>query len=132
MRQRPLEDTRVALRLLGADATSELRTGCPPVVVQASGLRGGSVRVAGTQPRSVLSLALQELTQDSPMFFVHRREADARSLKELVGPLVAHFADGPERFDFAGQLDLEPDLPLRNSFPAVEPAEIEAAVADVQ
>ncbi|MBM3495124.1 MAG: 3-phosphoshikimate 1-carboxyvinyltransferase [Armatimonadetes bacterium] len=43
MRQRPIEPLLHALRQIGADARSERGTGCPPLVVQASGLQGGHV-----------------------------------------------------------------------------------------
>jgi 3-phosphoshikimate 1-carboxyvinyltransferase len=47
MRQRPIAPLLAALNDLGADARSEADTGCPPVVVQAAGLRGGQARMAG-------------------------------------------------------------------------------------
>src|SRR5262249_38811613 len=40
MRQGPVADLLQALAGLGADARGELGTGCPPVIVQASGLDG--------------------------------------------------------------------------------------------
>ncbi len=55
MRQRPIEDLLVALRQLGADVASELKTGCPPVVVRAKGLRGGRATVAGNISSQFLS-----------------------------------------------------------------------------
>jgi 3-phosphoshikimate 1-carboxyvinyltransferase len=58
MRERPIEELLAALRSLGAGATSELGTGCPPVVVRASGLRGGSVRVASGESSQFLSALL--------------------------------------------------------------------------
>lgn len=47
MRERPIEPLLAALRQLGAGAISEAGTGCPPVVVQASGLPGGRARIRG-------------------------------------------------------------------------------------
>ena len=47
MRQRPIAPLLAALADLGADARGEAETGCPPVVVQAAGLRGGETRMAG-------------------------------------------------------------------------------------
>jgi 3-phosphoshikimate 1-carboxyvinyltransferase len=47
MRLRPIAPLIAALNELGADARSEAGTGCPPVVVQAAGLRGGQTRMAG-------------------------------------------------------------------------------------
>lgn len=49
MRQRPIEPLLQALRDLGADAVSELGTGCPPVRVRANGLPGGRTTLAGDE-----------------------------------------------------------------------------------
>ena len=58
MRERPIEDLLEALAQLGGDARSELGTGCPPVVVEASGLRGGTCRVRGNISSQYLSALL--------------------------------------------------------------------------
>src|SRR4249919_3758124 len=42
MRQRPIGDLLDALRQLGANAASENGDGCPPVIVHANGLPGGT------------------------------------------------------------------------------------------
>ena len=55
MRERPIEDLLEALRQLGADARSELGNGCPPVIVQARGLPGGTAEIAGTISSQFLS-----------------------------------------------------------------------------
>ena len=55
MRQRPIADLLGALRELGADATDELDTGCPPVIVNAAGLPGGQATVAGDISSQYLS-----------------------------------------------------------------------------
>lgn len=47
MRQRPIAPLLTALHDLGADARGELHAGYPPVVVHASGLRGGQTTMAG-------------------------------------------------------------------------------------
>jgi 3-phosphoshikimate 1-carboxyvinyltransferase len=47
MRLRPAAPLIAALNDLGADARSELDTGCPPIVVQANGLPGGKTCMAG-------------------------------------------------------------------------------------
>src|SRR5690606_17686617 len=47
MRLRPIAPLIEALNELGADARSELDTGCPPIVVQADGLPGGRTSMAG-------------------------------------------------------------------------------------
>jgi len=58
MQERPIGDLLVALRELGADARSETNNDCPPVVVHASGLPGGSAQVAGNISSQYLSALL--------------------------------------------------------------------------
>jgi 3-phosphoshikimate 1-carboxyvinyltransferase len=55
MRERPIEDLLEALRQLGVGADSEGRNGCPPVIIKAGGLCGGSVRVKGDVSSQFLS-----------------------------------------------------------------------------
>ncbi|MAT14350.1 MAG: 3-phosphoshikimate 1-carboxyvinyltransferase [Planctomyces sp.] len=58
MRERPIEDLLVALRQLGVDCQSELGTGCPPVIVDAHGIKGGPVKIAGNMSSQYLSALL--------------------------------------------------------------------------
>jgi len=58
MRKRPISPLLRALNDLGADAVSEEGTGCPPVVVHASGLRGGCTAMAGDQSSQYFSALL--------------------------------------------------------------------------
>jgi 3-phosphoshikimate 1-carboxyvinyltransferase len=55
MRERPIEDLLQALRQLGVRAVSEAGNGCPPVVVESNGLRGGSVMIRGNVSSQFLS-----------------------------------------------------------------------------
>ena len=55
MRQRPIQDLLDALEQLGTKAHSELLSGCPPVVVEAAGLRGGRAEIAGDVSSQFLS-----------------------------------------------------------------------------
>jgi 3-phosphoshikimate 1-carboxyvinyltransferase len=61
MRQRPVADLLQALNGLGAVATSDLGTGCPPVTVQASGLDGGYALIKGDVSSQFLSGLLMAL-----------------------------------------------------------------------
>ena len=61
MRQRPISDLLVALNRLGAVATSDLGTGCPPVTIEASGLAGNDVFVRGDISSQFLSALLMAL-----------------------------------------------------------------------
>jgi 3-phosphoshikimate 1-carboxyvinyltransferase len=61
MRERPVADLLQALNGLGADATSDLGTGCPPITVKASGLDGGFAFVKGDVSSQFLSGLLMAL-----------------------------------------------------------------------
>ena len=80
MRERPIGDLLGALRELGADAVDETGSGCPPVRIEASGLRGGTVHVAGGRSSQYLSALL----------------------------MVAPAADGPVRLEVEGELLSKP------------------------
>jgi len=58
MRQRPIGDLIQALGRLGVYARSQAGTGCPPVLVEARGLPGGRVSVAGDVSSQFLSAIL--------------------------------------------------------------------------
>ena len=55
MRERPIGDLLSALNQLGADARSENSNNCPPVVVKASGLAGGTATIRGDISSQFLS-----------------------------------------------------------------------------
>ncbi|MCA9214718.1 MAG: 3-phosphoshikimate 1-carboxyvinyltransferase [Planctomycetales bacterium] len=55
MRERPIQDLLDALNQLGVDAQSESGTGCPPVLVRASGIPGGDVSMRGDVSSQYLS-----------------------------------------------------------------------------
>ncbi len=58
MRERPIEDLLRALRDLGANVAAENGDGCPPVVVTAGGLPGGSATIRGNISSQFLSALL--------------------------------------------------------------------------
>jgi 3-phosphoshikimate 1-carboxyvinyltransferase len=78
MRQRPVADLLQALNGLGADARSDLGTGCPPVTVKASGLDGGYAFVKGDVSSQFLSGLLMALPYSRDLTTV-----------EVDGPLVS-------------------------------------------
>ncbi|MFC1758413.1 3-phosphoshikimate 1-carboxyvinyltransferase [Planctomycetota bacterium] len=55
MHERPIQDLLDALQQLGVDATSESRSGCPPVIVNADGMPGGDVSMRGDVSSQYLS-----------------------------------------------------------------------------
>jgi 3-phosphoshikimate 1-carboxyvinyltransferase len=58
MRQRPIQPLITALNNLGSSVRSEEGTGCPPVIVDADGLPGGTVSVPGDQSSQYFSALL--------------------------------------------------------------------------
>jgi len=58
MRQRPIADLVTSLRDLGSDVRCELGSDCPPVLLNADGLRGGRAEVAGNTSSQYLSALL--------------------------------------------------------------------------
>jgi 3-phosphoshikimate 1-carboxyvinyltransferase len=61
MRERPVADLLTALNGLGADARSDLGTGCPPLTIRAGGLYGGYAFVKGDVSSQFLSGLLMAL-----------------------------------------------------------------------
>ena len=55
MRERPIEDLLDALEPLGVNAVSENRNGCPPVIIETQGLRGGWTGIMGEVSSQFLS-----------------------------------------------------------------------------
>lgn len=55
MRQRPIQPLIEALNQIGSQVSSIHGTGCPPIRIQASGVRGGSVRIRGDLSSQYLS-----------------------------------------------------------------------------
>ena len=58
MRNRPIRELLDSLNQLGANVTSKEDTGCPPVVINANGLRGGVVRMTGDISSQYISAIL--------------------------------------------------------------------------
>jgi 3-phosphoshikimate 1-carboxyvinyltransferase len=129
MRERPIEDLLAALRQLGVQAFSEKGNDCPPVLVEARGLRGGTVRIRG----DISSQFLSGLLMVCPF-------ATNEVAIEVVGPLVSWpyasmtvemmrqwtlkvEADSCEQFRIAcwqrtglAQYDIEPDASAASYF----------------
>jgi 3-phosphoshikimate 1-carboxyvinyltransferase len=55
MRERPIGDLIDALGQLGADVATELPTGCPPLIIRAAGLPGGTATIRGNISSQYLS-----------------------------------------------------------------------------
>jgi len=55
MRERPIGDLLAALKQLQVDARSESGSGCPPVIIEARGLSGGTAHIRGDVSSQFLS-----------------------------------------------------------------------------
>ncbi len=78
MRERPIEELLDGMRQLGVDARSEPGTGCPPVVVNATGAMGGTAKIRGDRSSQFLS----GLLMVGPF-------TSAETVIEIDGPLVS-------------------------------------------
>lgn len=58
MRNRPIQELLDGLNQLGADVISKENTGCPPVVINSCGLKGGTIRVMGNVSSQYISAIL--------------------------------------------------------------------------
>jgi 3-phosphoshikimate 1-carboxyvinyltransferase len=58
MQKRPIQPLLDALNTLGARASSIQNTGCPPIRIEANGLRGGNVKMRGDLTSQVFSALL--------------------------------------------------------------------------
>jgi 3-phosphoshikimate 1-carboxyvinyltransferase len=78
MRERPIGDLVDALAHLGVEVRAESAGGCPPVVLNAAGLRGGTVNVRGDVSSQFLSGLLLALPCAARLTSIH-----------VEGPLVS-------------------------------------------
>lgn len=105
MRERPIEDLLVALRSLGVDASSEEGTGCPPVVLRASGLPGGHATIAGDRSSQYLSALLMAAPRaEGPVSLHVSGELQSKPFIDMTLALMERFGveaqrTGYERFD---------------------------------
>jgi len=58
MRERPIADLVDGLKQLGADVSCVEETGCPPVTINANGLKGGKASISGKMSSQFLSALL--------------------------------------------------------------------------
>ena len=128
MRERPIQDLLDGLRALGVEARSERGDGCPPVVIEASGIEGGAATVAGatsSQFASSILLAAPHARRDVELTVVGElvgapfvdmtlalmRRAGARA--ERSGRVIRVFAG---RGYHAGDTPIEPDATAASYF----------------
>jgi 3-phosphoshikimate 1-carboxyvinyltransferase len=92
MRERPIEDLLDALKQLGTKAYSELGSGCPPVVVEAAGLRGGRAEIAGNVSSQFLSgLLMAAAYAENPVELVLRGPLVSQPYAAMTTAVMAAF-----------------------------------------
>jgi 3-phosphoshikimate 1-carboxyvinyltransferase len=129
MRQRPVEDLLDPLRQMGANVLSELDNGCPPVVVQAAGLKGGRISVSGEISSQYLSgLLLAAPYASQAVEFVPQGRLVSQPYIEMTLAVMADFSvevrrlfDGgfaiPAGKRYRGRLyEIEPDASAASYF----------------
>ena len=92
MRERPIADLLETLRHLGADVVSETSNGCPPVVIRARGLAGGTAAVAGNISSQFLSgLLMAAPYAKSDIELIVRGELVSRPYIDMTLAVMASF-----------------------------------------
>jgi 3-phosphoshikimate 1-carboxyvinyltransferase len=111
MHERPIGDLLDALRQLGVSASSEAGNGCPPVVIETSGLRGGSVRIRADVSSQYLSaLMMAAPSASAPVQIVLEGSTVSEPYIAMTERMVAEFNS-----DYA----IEPDASAASYFFAV-------------
>jgi 3-phosphoshikimate 1-carboxyvinyltransferase len=98
MRERPIQDLLNALTPLGARLGTRFETGCPPVVVEASGLTGGATGVAGDSSSQYLSALLMAAPYAAgPVEIAVEGELLSKPFLDMTLALMAEFGVEVER-----------------------------------
>ena len=121
MRERPIGDLVTALHPIGGNLKCELGTGCPPVLVNGTGLAGGSTTVAGTVSSQYLSALLMIAPCADAAVDIHvTGELVSKPYVDMTMGVMAqfgvevgcrehqHFRIEPQQYRGA-QYDIEPD-----------------------
>ena len=121
MRERPIQDLLDGLAQLGVDAASEAANGCPPVVVRASGLRGGTARVRGDVSSQFLSgLLLAAPYADKPIELAVEGELVSKPYVDMTLAVMRSFGVAVDAADFTRFTIPRESLPRATDY-AIEP-----------
>ena len=92
MRERPMAAMVEALTQMGVDACDEMGTGCPPLVVEASGLGGGEVVVGGKDSSQFVSgLLIAAPYARSPVQLEVRGELVSKPYVDMTVAMMRQF-----------------------------------------
>jgi 3-phosphoshikimate 1-carboxyvinyltransferase len=102
MRQRPIQDLLNALTQLGIKARTELETGCPPLIIEASGLPGGQTKVAGDSSSQYLSGLLMSAPYAKTPLTIHvTGDLQSKPFVDMTLNLMNDFGVAVERNGYA-------------------------------
>jgi 3-phosphoshikimate 1-carboxyvinyltransferase len=98
MRQRPIQDLLESLRPLGVNLDTEFETGCPPVIVEANGMKGGTTSVAGDRSSQFLSGLLMSAPYAKNTVTIHvTGELQSKPFVDMTLKLMKDFGVSVER-----------------------------------
>ncbi len=98
MRQRPIRDLLSALAPLGVKTGTLQETGCPPVLVEAQGIKGGSTEIAGDRSSQYLSaLLLAAPYAQTPVTIAVKGELQSKPFIDMTLTLMQDFGVLVER-----------------------------------
>ena len=102
MRQRPIQDLLGSLEKLGVKLGTEFETGCPPVVVEANGMKGGVTSVAGDRSSQFLSGLLMSAPYAKESVTIHvTGELQSKPFIDMTLKLMGDFGVSVERNGYA-------------------------------
>jgi 3-phosphoshikimate 1-carboxyvinyltransferase len=120
MRERPIGDLVAALRDLGADARCENSNNCPPVIIAATGLRGGLARVAGqTSSQFASALLMAAPAASAPVTVEIAGELVSQPYVEMTSRVMQAFGVAVDK-SLPGRFRVEPALYQEREF-EIEP-----------
>lgn len=98
MRQRPIQDLLGSLEKLGVKIGTEFETGCPPVIVEANGMKGGVTSVAGDRSSQFLSGLLMSAPYAKESVTIHvTGELQSKPFVDMTLKLMRDFGVSVER-----------------------------------
>ncbi len=101
MRERPIQDLLTALSALGVRAQTQFETGCPPVVVEASGILGGDAAISGSSSSQYLSALLMAAPYAAqPVTLTVTGALQSKPFVDMTLKLMADFGVLVEREDY--------------------------------
>jgi 3-phosphoshikimate 1-carboxyvinyltransferase len=102
MRQRPIQDLLGSLEKLGVKLGTEFETGCPPVIIEANGMKGGTTSVSGNRSSQFLSGLLMSAPYAKESVTIHvTGELQSKPFVDMTLKLMQDFGVLVERDRYA-------------------------------